>query len=248
MLLAERTQHKENLESMEKDFVKKLEENDRKLKEKEEKMAELEKCLGAFLQVKPPDVQVDSPKGSPARRRKYKQKATRKSSDNATIENTSSEGRRDIFSPTASLSLEGRPKSASVSDLSTATAEQKTKNGTKTSDVQTCPNQSNSRASTTQRSTITAMVAESINNPDSITAIRKQLKADSLTPRIQRKFHQLPAARISTPKSLPSMMNNHHNSSTSSETSPLVAHQQGGGSGSAKVSPTTPRSGKTRKE
>ena len=37
--------------------------------------------------------------------------------------------------------------------------------------------------------TITALVAESLSNPGSIATIRKELKSDSFTPKIQRKFH-----------------------------------------------------------
>lgn len=41
---------------------------------------------------------------------------------------------------------------------------------------------------------ITKLVAESIRNPASVAAIRRELKADGLTPKIQRKFqHNLPS-------------------------------------------------------
>ena len=59
-----------------------------------------------------------------------------------------------------------------------------------------------------ERSTITQMVAECLHNPASIANIRSELKADGLTPKINRKFH--PKA---TPTSLPAM---------SVETSPLA--------------------------
>ena len=59
-----------------------------------------------------------------------------------------------------------------------------------------------------QRPSITEMVAECVLNPGSMAHIRRQLKADNLTPRIQRKFHCK-----TTPTNLPAL---------STETSPLA--------------------------
>ena len=64
-----------------------------------------------------------------------------------------------------------------------------------------------------EKMSITDMVAESLKNPSCIATIRRELKADALTPKIQRKFHMK-----TTPTSLPSM----NDSSSSLEASPLA--------------------------
>eukprot|EP00731_Ephydatia_muelleri_P019355 Em0012g180a len=64
-----------------------------------------------------------------------------------------------------------------------------------------------------EKLSITDLVAESLKNPGCIATIRRELKADALTPKIQRKFHVK-----TTPTSLPSM----NDSSSSLEASPLT--------------------------
>lgn len=64
-----------------------------------------------------------------------------------------------------------------------------------------------------EKLSITDMVTESLKNPGCIAAIRRELKADALTPKIQRKFQVK-----TTPTSLPSM----NDSSSSLEGSPLA--------------------------
>lgn len=51
-----------------------------------------------------------------------------------------------------------------------------------------------------ERRSITDMVSECLSNPSSMASIRSNLKADNLTPKIQRKFYHK-----TTPTSLPSM-------------------------------------------
>ena len=45
---------------------------------------------------------------------------------------------------------------------------------------------------------ITKLVAESIRNPESVASIRRELKADGLTPRIQKKFQRNPISSMPT--------------------------------------------------
>ena len=54
------------------------------------------------------------------------------------------------------------------------------------------------RRESADRITITALVAESLVNPGSMSAIRKELKSDSFTPKIQRKFPQKSSGTQST--------------------------------------------------
>ena len=93
-------------------------------------------------------------------------------------------------------------KSASSSDLLTT--------GNRTSSVTRQPANTSTQLSSLycERLSITDMVSECLRNPSSMANIRCELKADNLTPKIQRKFHYKP-----TPTSLPAMGN---------ETSPLT--------------------------
>ncbi len=52
------------------------------------------------------------------------------------------------------------------------------------------------------RLTITALVEESLCNPGSMSAIRKELKADAFTPKIQRKFLKRPSVTSATLSSI----------------------------------------------
>lgn len=81
--------------------------------------------------------------------------------------------------------------------------------------------------------TITELVAESLVNPSSMSAIRKELKADALTPRIQRKFAAKPP-----PPSLPSM-------GGTTETSPLAKECTKASPGLAGPGEQLPRTSRT---
>lgn len=72
------------------------------------------------------------------------------------------------------------------------------------------------RLSYAEKTSITTLVEESLRNPASIAAIRKQLKSEGLTPKIQRKFPMKP----STPTTLPSM--SPKDATTTKESSPLT--------------------------
>ncbi len=73
------------------------------------------------------------------------------------------------------------------------------------------------RLSYAEKTSITTLVEESLRNPASIAAIRKQLKSEGLTPKIQRKF---PGMKPNTPTTLPSMPPK--DAATTKETSPLT--------------------------
>lgn len=106
-------------------------------------------------------------------------------------------------------SFKDRPKSSSYGDLTTLTKEKHSSDSKLSNTPQLSP--ANARKDDEKRTTrrengdkltITALVAESMSNPGSISAIRKELKSDSFTPKIKRKF----ANRSSgTPSALPSM-------------------------------------------
>ena len=93
---------------------------------------------------------------------------------------------RCIFSPTSTDITNVRLRSASLTNLTEVEME---------SDA---VRQSTPRS---DKLSITDMVAESLRNPITMAAIRNELKADALTPRIQRKF--APKA----PSTLPSIAN-----------------------------------------
>lgn len=170
-------------------------------------------------------VDVATPENSPARRRRHRKREQGASEKKP-------EEMRSIFSPTRSIrSPDGRQKSASFTDLTTLGKDGENRNektGGEKSDVQRSfdtTTSSHSQRLSRERITITEMVAESLKNPSSIAVIRQELKADSLTPKIQRKFPMK-----SSPTTLPAVSN------TLPTTSPLASKV------SPKASPSSRRS------
>ena len=116
---------------------------------------------------------------------------------------TREDSEEPLSSPRQNVGIVGLfNKSASYSDLSAP--------GSRASPVARQPLTTPTKPSSQrgERASITDMVAECMRNPASMTNIRSELKADNLTPKIQRKFH-CKAPRMSLPA-----MNN--------ETSPLA--------------------------
>ena len=75
---------------------------------------------------------------------------------------------------------------------------------------------------TSERLSITDMVTEVLQNPSSMASIRSNLKADNLTPRIQRKFrYKMPSAALSAVGSVPSPLA--QDGARAPETGPLGA-------------------------
>ena len=204
------------------EFGGQLEEASQTIAILKKKVSELERILDKPLSKSPPDIRVDTPtpptQGSPvsARRRKHKRKS---------IDTRSPEHSDDSFS----LNPEGKHRSASIADISFVgkSAEDSSAEGdgrrsgvaTQISlklspEIKRSPETivSQRRMSNVERSSITTLVEESLRNPASIASIRKQLKSEGLTPKIQRKFPM----KSSTPTSLPSM------NGAVKETSPLT--------------------------
>lgn len=143
----------------------------------------------------PPSLQ---PK-SPSRRKKRLKKGdslTPNASKSELIPLTSPPtNEKTASSDTNILSFKDRPKSSSYGDLTKITK------GTHSSDSKlvktpqlspTNPKRNTenrpSRRESGEKLTITALVAESLAYPGSISVIRKELKSDAFTPKIQRKF------------------------------------------------------------
>ena len=210
----DRSRYEEKIAALKQALGTELENKTQKINELEQKVSELQRCLEKAL--KQPEIKVDTPntpEGSPARRRRYRKR------DEDMITRQAEEA-RSVFSPTHSLrSPDGRrQKSASFTDLTTLEKDEE-KRSEKESEVQRsfdATTATSSQRPSRERITITEMVAESLMNPTSMAVIRKELKADSLTPKIQRKFH-----KKSSPSSLPVVNNALHN------TSPLARRSTG---------------------
>lgn len=132
-----------------------------------------------------------------------------------------------VYSDTNLLKLKDRPKSSSYNDLSEIVKDAKNKDIKLPKTPQASPatsrkesNRKNSRRESTDRNTITALVAESLANPSSMLAIRKELKSDSFTPKIQRKFHR---SGSRTASALPSMSPKSNGTGAGEEKSPKTS-------------------------
>ena len=175
-----------------------MEQARQRINELEQKFAKPEKPVE--MPPKLVEVKVNNPtlEGSPSRRRK--KDGRRQSREHP---RTPSDVRK-MSTPTLSvLTAAARPRSASLTDLT----DQGTAGG-----VPETTNRSleGSQQRVVGGATITELVAESLTSPGTMAAIRKELKADALTPKIQRKF-----AAKTTPPSLPSI-------GGTTETSPLA--------------------------
>lgn len=110
------------------------------------------------------------------------------------------------------------PRSASSNDLVALQGQYKNaKKSNKKLSPETTPNtpqkrqsidSSNEKRGSIEKRSITELVAESLKNPASIASIRQELKADNLTPRIQRKLknptnHQTTLPSLSNDSSPP---------------------------------------------
>lgn len=180
----DRSRFEEKMATLKQAHGTELENKMQKINELEQKVLELQRCLEKAL--KQPEIKVDhpnTPEGSPARKRRYRKR-----------EEKQTEEARSVFSPTHSLSSPDgrRQKSASFTDLTTLEKDEE-KRSEKESEVQRsldATKTTSPQRPSRERITITEMVAESLKNPSTMAVIRKELKADSLTPKIHRKFHK----------------------------------------------------------
>ena len=219
----------EKLTNLKQTHSAELEKKTQRINELEQKVSELQKCLEKAMKQVEIKVDIATPENSPARRRRHRKR------EQGVVSEKKPEDERSIFSPTRSMSSpDGRQKSASFTDLTTLAKDGENRNekvGGEKSDVQRSfdtTTSSHSQRLSRERITITEMVAESLKNPSSIAVIRKELKADSFTPKIQRKFPMK-----SSPTTLPTVGN------TLPNTSPLA---RGSNKVSPKASPSSRRS------
>ena len=223
LLKNERSRNKERVANLKAEFGGKLEEAAQTITTLQTRMSELERCLDKAASKSPPDIRIDTPtppiQGSPisTRRRKHKRKSNTKSPEETAEESSG-------------LSSELQQRSASFADLSvTGKSQEEESDGRRNGAAESfklSPEIQRSqevngkfnyqrRPSNTERMSITTLVEESLRNPSSIASIRKQLKSEGLTPKIERKFPKKP----STPTTLPSM---NQKDGFVKETSPLT--------------------------
>ena len=196
----ERSKQDERVSNLKSGYEKKLEVTTQEIDSLKETIAKLEKCLEkALKQATPVEVKVDTPTppmvGSPApRKRKVKRKksSTDTKPDNPPVGDSAMK---------VSTRPESRPRSASsitsndkIADVPCIKLSPEVQHSVKKNSV------GSQRRLSVDKLTITDLVAERIKHPGTMAAIRKELKADGLTPKIQRKFHIK-----STPTTLPAM-------------------------------------------
>lgn len=200
-LAKQQVKEKGRIAAIEKEHKENMDKALRKIEELEKKIAKLETTSEADLETTPPALQ---PKSN--RRRKLK------NADSNDSSNSNSELLLSMMSPTDQMSTNGsiplltqrdRIKSASYGDLTidedttmtlSTAASSKHSPGIKTKKKST-----EKRRESAERLTITALVAESLANPGSMSSIRKELKSDSFTPKIKRKFQKRPTASATLP-------------------------------------------------
>ena len=229
IIMNERMRAEESEANLKKVHSAELEQAYQRISELEESLSRLQKLLEKAL--KPNEVGADGPipEGSPSRRKKHKRKeeggkakeegGKAKEEGGKAKEDGSKvkEGRRiSEISPTHDPDAKTQSRRrASLADITAIDKEEVVRSLNLISTSQ-------SQRSTQEKLSITELVAESLKNPSSVAAIRKELKSDAFTPKIQRKF----PSKL-TPTTLPSMAPN--------ETSPLAKE-------SLKASPKRSRS------
>ncbi len=219
MLANERARCEEKLSSLRQSHDSEMKQAQKRITELEAKVAEVEAALEKASKPQP-EVKVDggTPTSSPARRRKYKRREQEATREGEVAKD------RNVFSPTRSVSPDTFQRSASTSDLREGERGRERKEDVNRSVDMVClPRPLH------ERLTITELVTDSLNKPGSMLAIRRELKADALTPKILKKFP--PKAK---PTSLPAVQG-----SVVNETSPLARTAQ------KSTSRVSPRGSKT---
>ena len=189
------------------------------------------------------DAPTPPPDGSPTttRKRKHKKKHSEINTQKMNLQAAGAGDESEPLVGSLNLNPESRQRSASTADLRSIPAvggdgdqdeNDGRRNGAGSSlklspDIKRSPELNSQggrpsqlvtqrRSSYAEKTSITTLVEESLRNPASIAAIRKQLKSEGLTPKIQRKFPMKP----NTPTTLPSM--SPKDAATSKESSPLT--------------------------
>lgn len=198
VLADERAKCEEKLSALRQSHDLQMEQARQRIFELEVKLTEVESALEKALKSQP-EVKVDGavPTNSPSRRRKAKSKAKE------TPRNE--EVTRSVFSPTRAVSPDTLQRSASTDNVREGERGRR-------EEVNRSLDMSSPVHPSHERLTITDLVASHLNKPGSMAVIRKELKADGLTPRIMKKFPPK-----TTPASLPAVHGGGAN-----ETSPLT--------------------------
>lgn len=200
------------MEATQKRHESEISQSQEKIELLEKRLAQVEDKSMSSIKVKapsppsnvghPPALQPKSPTRRKKRLKKGEDSLTANNSKSELVSvQTSSPSSKKTSSDPDILSLvdiNDRPKSSSYGDLTAITKDKPVMNGAKLSKTpQLSPaiakkkeiERKSNRRESGDKLTITALVAESMINPGSMAAIRKELKSDSFTPKIKRKFH-----------------------------------------------------------
>lgn len=207
-IASQQVKHEEKLA----DLQTELKQSMQRIERLEKSLENLQKAptIGGVICPTPPPLQAKSQ----GRYRNYKRKS------DGVVDMKSTSGLLDAMcSPPKEYQIDGRisqlsrnsrPKSASYNDIldSVLGMDRKVSDSEVNTLLQISPSQQHSettvaRRESTERLTITALVEQSMTNPSSISAIRKELKSDSFTPKMKRKFQDQSAANSAT---LPSVV------------------------------------------
>ncbi len=224
-LVKQQLSSKVTLETMQNEHQSEMNKALQKIKDLEKRIGDTDKPIAAIPTIAEPPPLL--PK-SPTRKKRRSKKLVTQTPNNSkselpdTLVTPPKSINHTTCSETNLLKFKGRPRSASYNDL-TEIINEANDNDTKLPITpQLSPATSKkgserklSRRESSERNTITSLVAESLANPSSMLAIRKELKSDSFTPKIQRKFHKRGSG--SSGNALPTMSPGNHGAAAEGE-------------------------------
>lgn len=205
-LTQQHLKHKQLLEEAQREHDAEMKKTLQRIENLEKKIAELDNSVNGDAKTslqavpQPPPLQPKSPTRRKRRSRNKEESPLHSNTSKPELDVTLSPPQKHQPSSDSDLlSYSDRPKSSSHSDLTTSGLEEKSTGAFKlpttpqVSPANSKKNLSNGkmgRRDSSEKGTITSLVAESLKNPSSMLAIKKELKSDGFTPKIQRKFHQ----------------------------------------------------------
>ena len=192
-LASQQVRHEEKLATLQAEY-------DEKMKEAAKRIEELEKQCSSSSQVPALSIsRAATPTPPPLlKTRRYKRR-----SDGLTSSNSSSKFKeptnpeapitQDSDGRTSRIAVHDKPRSASYDNISAAGLDETPPTQNNSYDQYLSPDKAEvakevNRKNSTDRLTITDLFERSLVNPSSMSTIRKEIKADGLTPKMERKF------------------------------------------------------------
>lgn len=195
---------KELIKTMQKEHESEISQAFQKIENLENKIIEMDisgvSTTPLLIDPPPPPLEPKSP--TRKKRRSKKSDPSMPSASNAELHMAPPSKEKGKGTSGSKLSARERLKSSSYGDLTSIDSKEESKSS-KTPQISPANTKrkmerKSNRRDSSERVTITSLVAESLSNPSSMLAIRKELKSDAFTPKIQRKFRKHPSAALAS--------------------------------------------------